>query len=166
MEVWRPAHVAQSTIGCLVSNPGGSHIDAVYTFGHSHDPQKTAEQDNKAAAWWGSGARPSTQDAASKDIEEFWSEARRDPSASLTRVTGRDTAAAVKAAGRGSHVTLGFLGNEFTRSSKYRYDFCEGGAAGAAAAGGPAAQYAAATRAARANRALGTGASLSLAQMW
>jgi hypothetical protein len=31
----------------------------------------------------------------------------------------------VKEAGRGSHVTLGFEGNEFTRSSRYQAEFCD-----------------------------------------
>ncbi|KIZ03927.1 hypothetical protein MNEG_4027 [Monoraphidium neglectum] len=175
-----------------VSNPAGGRIESAYTFGHSHDPQKTAEQDKKAAAWWAPGNRPSTNDAANKvrrfaavvckldaaaeaaaltaDIEEFWQEANAAPGSSILHLTGRDTAVAVKQAGRGTHVTLGCEGNEFTRSSKYRDDFCNGGAAGAAAKGeasGPAAMYAQAKKAARANRALGTGASLSLAQqMW
>jgi hypothetical protein len=39
--------------------------------------------------------------------------------------TGRETAKKVKEAGRGSHVTLGFEGNEFTRSSRYQAEFCD-----------------------------------------
>lgn len=38
---------------------------------------------------------------------------------------GRETAKKVKEAGRGSHVTLGFLGNEYTRSSGYKQDYCK-----------------------------------------
>lgn len=152
-----------------------------------------------------------------QDIEEFWQEAAAaGPAAAVVHLTGRDVASAVKQAGRGSHVTLGFLGNTFCCSSKcaqhdaracrrararferarracrggdaalsttptppritptapvtsrYRDDYVNGGAAGAAKAdpASPAQQYAAAKKAARANRALGASASLSLAQMW
>ena len=52
--------------------------------------------------------------------------------------------------------------------ARYRDDFCNGVAAGAAKANpaSPSQQYALAKQAARANRALGANASLSLAQMW
>ncbi|GBF88469.1 hypothetical protein Rsub_01182 [Raphidocelis subcapitata] len=172
MATWRPAHVAGSCLGCLISNPGGHpNKDAVYTFGHPGSKpglSKSSAEDRAAATWWAPGMRPSTNDAANADVEAFWSRARAADAAGAVRdLTGRETAVAVKTAGRGSHVTLGFEGNTFTRSSKYVDDFCVGGAAGAAGTEqGPAAQYAAAKKAARANRALGTGASLSLSQMW
>ena len=49
-----------------------------------------------------------------------------------------------------------------TRPTRYQEDFCKGGAAGAVSSAPT--QYAKAQKEARANRALGTGTSLSLAQ--
>jgi len=85
---------------------------------HHNNDQQTAEQDNTAAKWW-AGGRPSTNDSANADIEAFWQKAAQtDAAVAITHLTGKDTAVAVKQAGRGSHVTLGFLGTEHTRSSK------------------------------------------------
>lgn len=42
----------------------------------------------------------------------------------LCMYPGRETAKKVKEAGRGSHVTLGCEGSEFTRSSRYQTEFC------------------------------------------
>jgi hypothetical protein len=64
-----------------------------------------------------------------------------------------------------SNPTLRPPPHDASNPQRYTDDFCVGGAAGAAGTEqGPAAQYAAAKKAARANRALGTGASLSLSQ--
>lgn len=98
------------------STPSGLH--------HARSPalrrtaRQTAKQDNSAAAWWAPGAAPSTNAAANGDVQAFWSASAPDPAASIRRLTGRDTAAAVKTAGRGSHIQLGSAGGSFAHSSK------------------------------------------------
>lgn len=43
----------------------------------------------------------------------------------ISLATGKAIAKKVKEAGRGTHVTLGVEGDEFTRTSRYKQEFCE-----------------------------------------
>eukprot|EP00879_Flechtneria_rotunda_P003716 GHRR01003954.1.p1 GENE.GHRR01003954.1~~GHRR01003954.1.p1 ORF type:complete len:172 (+),score=61.39 GHRR01003954.1:151-666(+) len=169
---WKPASVAGSRLqGAQCS--GTAKYPAVYTFGHGVQrgtikSEPTSEGDRAAAVWWEGDHKPTTNEARNSDVADFWTGNQGHAAEAIQQVTGRDIAKQVKEAGRGSHVTLGYQGNEFTRTSKYKAEFCEkheadGGNAVKAATGD---MYFENKKNAHANKALGTGSSVNLSVMW
>uniref|UniRef100_A0A383WMU4 Uncharacterized protein n=1 Tax=Tetradesmus obliquus TaxID=3088 RepID=A0A383WMU4_TETOB len=171
MAEWKPASVADSKMMTQCSNPGAAPPPAAYTFGHGYGPTKhkgTANEDLEAAKWYEGCHKSTTNEARNSDVQDFWQSCKGNAAGAIKDLTGRETAKQVKEAGRGSHVTLGCEGGEFTRSSRYQAEFCaqhkEGG--GEAIKQVTANMYFQAHKNAKANKVLGTGSSLNLSTIY